>query len=135
MPRRKDSPVNLLVYLHAGLWPFLLALGIPVWLHLRKRRVLRTAVLPTLQFLQAALTKQTQHRRVHRWLLLVLRLLAMLFLVLTFLKPVHVAPLAASSGEKRTVILVLDVSLSLSATQGGVSALERRARAMRGPAR
>ena len=63
-----------------------------------------------------------------RWrqiLLLLSRLLSLLFLVLAFLKPVLPAELAPPVGGHRSVVIVLDTSLSMSATNGGVSAMAR----------
>ncbi len=119
--------MSALFFIHASLWPFLLSLLIPLWLHLQRRRSVRTQVLPTFALLQTALGHQTPLMRWRRVLLLVLRLLTLLFLILAFLKPAVPAALAPEGGGRRTVIVVLDVSLSMGATNGGVSALSRAA--------
>ena len=117
--------VTVLVFTHASLWPFLLALGVPVWLHLRRKRNAQTQVLPTFALLQSALGRQTPVLRWRQILLLITRLLALLFLILAFEKPVVPAVMGRSNGGGRAVVFALDVSLSMQATQGSVSALER----------
>lgn len=114
-----------LTFLNAGYWPWLLALGIPVIIHLLTRRVRRLAVLPTFQFLQRSLAQQSRVFLLRRWLLLALRLLLLLFLILAFLKPTLTAPLAIGTGGRREVVIVLDTSLSMGYTVGGVSSLAR----------
>ncbi len=112
-------------FLNVGLWPWLLALGIPILIHLLTRQARRTYVLPTFAFLQRALAQQSQVFRLRRWLLLALWLALVLSLVLAFLKPTLRAPLASAEGTQRAVLLVLDTSLSMGYTRGGVSTLAR----------
>ena len=114
-----------MLFTHASLWPYLLALLVPLWLHLRRRRNVRSQVLPTFALLQKALGQQTPVLRWRQILLLISRLLTLLFLILAFLQPVVPAALAPPIGGRRVVVLVLDVSLSMSATRGGVTALGR----------
>ena len=113
------------LFIHASLWPFLLALLVPLWLHLRRRRNARTQVLPTFALLQKALGQQTPVLRWQQILLLVSRLLTLLFLILAFLQPTVPAALAPVSGGRRVVVIALDVSLSMGAARGGVTALRR----------
>ena len=101
-----------------------MALGVPLVIHLLTRRTHRTVTLPTFRFLQSALAQQSQVFKLRRLLLLALRMALLLFLVLTFLKPTRTAPLAARGG-RRAVVVVLDHSLSMGYTQGGVESLAR----------
>ena len=110
--------------LNAGFWPWLPALGVPILIHLLTRRTHRTVTLPTFRFLQRSLAQQSHVFKLRRLLLLALRMALLLFLVLTFLKPTRTAPLAAKSG-RRAIIVVLDHSLSMGYTQGGVESLAR----------
>ncbi|HZT42297.1 MAG TPA: BatA and WFA domain-containing protein [Chthonomonadaceae bacterium] len=114
-----------MTFLNAGYWPWLLALGIPVVIHLLTRRTRRLVFLPTYRFLRRSLAQQSQIFLLRRWLLLALRLMLLLFLVLAFLKPTLTAPLAAGQGAHRAVVIVLDTSLSMGYTAGGVSSLAR----------
>jgi len=116
--------VNGFSVLNAGLWPWLLALSVPILIHLLTRRTHRTVTLPTFRFLQKSLAQQSQVFKLRRWLLLALRMALLLFLVLTFLKPTRTAPLAAKGG-RRAVVIVLDRSLSMAYAQGGVESLSR----------
>jgi len=114
-----------ITFLNAGFWPWLLALGIPVLLHLLTRQTRRTYILPTFAFLQRSLAQQSQVFRLRRRLLLALRLALVLFLVLAFLKPTTTAPLAGAGEARRAVVVVLDTSLSMGYARGGVSTLGR----------
>lgn len=114
-----------MTFLNAGYWPWLLALGIPVVIHLLTRRTRRLVFLPTYRFLRRSLAQQSQIFLLRRWLLLALRLLLLLFLILAFLKPTLTAPLAAGQGAHRALVIVLDTSLSMGYTAGGVSSLTR----------
>src|SRR5581483_4057105 len=114
-----------ITFLNAGFWPWLLALGIPVLLHLLTRQTGRTYILPTFAFLQRSLAQQSQVFRLRRRLLLALRLALVLFLVLAFLKPTTTAPLAGAGEARRAVVVVLDTSLSMGYARGGVSTLGR----------
>lgn len=115
--------MSSITFLNPGFWPWLLALGLPIFIHLLTRRTRRERILPTFQFLQRSLAQQSQVFRLRRWLLLALRLALLLFLVLAFLKPTLTAPLTVAEGQKRTLVVVLDVSLSMGYTQGGVSSM------------
>ncbi|MCW3096862.1 MAG: rane protein [Chthonomonadaceae bacterium] len=110
--------------LNAGLWPWLLALSLPILIHLLTRRTHRTVTLPTFRFLQRSLAQQSQVFKLRRWLLLALRMALLLFLVLAFLKPTRTAPLAAKGG-RHALVIVLDRSLSMGYAQGGVESLAR----------
>lgn len=110
--------------LNAGFWPWLLAVSIPILIHLLTRRTHRTVVLPTFRFLQQSLAQQSQLFKLRRRLLLLLRVALLLFLILAFLKPTRTAPLAAKGG-RHALVIVLDHSLSMGYRQGGVEALER----------
>ena len=105
--------------------PFLLTIFIPVLLHLRSTRVQRTITLPTFRFVQQSLAEQSKLRRVREKWLLTLRIGIVLALVGVFLKPVLTAPLARTNGAKRVVVAIVDSSLSMQATLGGISGYAR----------
>jgi hypothetical protein len=114
-----------LTFGNPGGWPWLLALGIPLLLHLLSRRTLRPLPLPTFAFVRQAQARQSRLFRLRRPLLLLLRLLTVLSLVLTFLQPTRRAPFAVAENQRRARILLLDVSLSMGYTSGGVASLAR----------
>ncbi len=105
--------------------PFLLSVLLPILLHLRSKRVQRTVTLPTFRFVQQAVAEQSKLRRVREKWLLALRIGIVAALVGIFLKPVLTAPLARTNGAKRVVIAIIDNSLSMQATLGGISGYAR----------
>ena len=106
----------------------LLALGIPLAIHLLTRRTPVLIVFPTLRFLQKAQANQSRLFRVRHYLLLLLRSLIVLLLLAAFLRPVLTkGTLAASASPKgtRAAILIVDTSLSMSYSHQGISPLAR----------
>lgn len=115
----------------------LLALTVPVIIHLRRRP--RTAVrpFPSLMFLEREDIKASRRRRIHRWPLLLLRALAIVLVVLAFARPFFTDDstlAAAGSGPLEHVVLV-DRSWSMEAGErwAGAVAAAREAVANLGP--
>ncbi len=77
-----------IMFIHPMMWFGIVALGIPVAIHLLTRRTPQDMVFPTLQFLRAAMARQSHLFRLRHILLLVLRTLLVLLLLLAFIKPV-----------------------------------------------
>lgn len=92
------------------------ALGavIPVVIHFLSRRRTRQIAFSDLRFLSAAESQQSRRRGIRRWLLLLLRVLAVLCLALAMSRP-HWGALAAGGEGGRAVLLLLDVSASMQA--------------------
>jgi len=111
----------MFTWLNPGLLPWLLAAGIPLAIHLLTRRARSRAPLPTVKFLQRAIAQQSKVFRVRHLLLLLLRTLAVIAIVLAFLKPTINSRLGTSGAERTAVILVVDISASMSYTAGGIS--------------
>jgi Aerotolerance regulator N-terminal/von Willebrand factor type A domain len=114
----------MLSLLNPSLLPWLAAISIPVLLHLLTRRTRRRVDLPTLRFLQRSLARQSRLFRWRHLLLLLLRALAVAALVTAFTRPALRSPLAAEGGESVGVVLLLDLSASMSYHEGGLTALE-----------
>ncbi len=94
----------------------LLAVGLPLWLHLMQHSNPRTQPF-TATFLlrETTLTSATQ-RRLRYLLLLAARLLLLLLLVLLFVQPALRQTQGATSGDElRRIFLVIDTSLSMRA--------------------
>ena len=92
----------------------LVALGIPVLIHLTRRE--RTAVVefPSLMFLQKLPYETIHRRRIRHWLLLVLRCVALALVVAAFARPFLDRPTAAAMGRGgREVVILLDRSYSM----------------------
>jgi hypothetical protein len=92
------------------------AVSIPILIHLLMRPRARTVTIGTLRFLKLALKETTRRRKVRRWLLLALRMAAILLLALLFARPY----LASSDGEgqDREAVVLVDRSGSMSAKCG-----------------
>ncbi len=92
-----------------------LAAGIPILLHLIKRERALRIEFPTLMFLRRVSRKTIRYQKVRHLLLLLLRILAILFLVLAFLRPYRDIPQAAAFSGRVTAahVILLDNSLSM----------------------
>lgn len=97
---------------------FLVALGalaVPVLIHLIQRERKRVVAFPSLMFLRRIPYQSVRRRRIRHWLLLALRLAALLLIVLAFARPFlrrHEATAAAAAGAREVAIL-LDRSFSM----------------------
>lgn len=93
----------------------LLALAIPLLLHLAERRRLDAVPFPSLMFLRQIPRRQTRRRRVRHPLLLVLRCLGLLLLAVAFARPFRPGALRASAPltGAREVVVLLDRSYSM----------------------
>ena len=92
----------------------LAALGIPLLMHLRDRNEETPMRFPSLMFLVRLPIRTSDRRRVTDWPLLLLRALAIAVLVLAFSRPFFgKAAESSSAGRVRTVVLLLDRSMSM----------------------
>ncbi|MFW5682308.1 MAG: vWA domain-containing protein [Phycisphaeraceae bacterium] len=100
-------------------------LALPIAAHLMHRRAKRAIVFPSVELLVETRASQSNLFRLRRWLLLLLRCLAVLLLVGAFARPLlDAAPTAAADGERSgTVVLVIDRSASTRAILQGVPAV------------
>ncbi len=94
----------------------------PVLVHLLARARPAVRAYPSLQLIRQVMRRTLRVRRPHDWLLLAVRTLAIAALAAAFIRPVYfgATPLAAA-GEKKTVVLVIDRSASMAATEGAQS--------------
>ena len=93
----------------------LAALAIPVLIHLIQREKKQIMRFPSLMFVQRVPYKSIQRRRVHNWLLLLVRLGALTLLILAFTRPFFEREDlgAAVGGGAREVVVLLDQSYSI----------------------
>ncbi len=92
----------------------LAALAVPVLFHLRHRERDRPHRFPSLMFLRRIPIRTAQRRRITDWLLLLLRAGVVALLVAAFARPfVGRATAPVSAAARRTVVLLLDRSLSM----------------------
>ncbi len=113
------------------LWPAMLGglalVALPVLAHLLNRRARRTMVFPDVALLAASSASQSSLWKLRRWLLLLLRCVAVLLLVLAFAQPIlfQSAAVADSSREGAAVVLVVDLSASTAQQTAGVASASR----------
>src|SRR5215467_9685249 len=94
----------------------LLAIGIPILVHLIQRERKEVIHFPSLMFIRRIPYQSVERRRIHNWLLLLLRTAAMALIILGFSRPfMKVDPLkaAAATTGAREVIVLLDHSASM----------------------
>ena len=85
---------------------------IPIVLHLLERRPEQRVRFAAVAFLKAAPVEHTSRRRLREWLLLMLRVAALVLLALAFARPFFRSVGASAAG---TTVVALDTSYSLSA--------------------
>ncbi|MEQ1574862.1 MAG: BatA domain-containing protein [Vicinamibacterales bacterium] len=94
---------------------WLAALAIPVLLHLIQREKKQIQYFPSLMFVRQVPYKSVQRRRIHNWLLLMVRLAALLLIVAAFARPFFGrtdAAMAPGVGARELVVM-LDQSYSM----------------------
>ena len=111
----------------------LAAIVVPIVLHLRHRDKDTPHRFPSLMFVERLPIRTAQRRRITDWPLLLLRALAIAVLVLAFARPLWSRPGAISSTKgDRTVIVLLDRSMSMGHTGVWPRALDEARRAISG---
>lgn len=93
----------------------LAGLAIPVFVHLTERQRRNVVEFPSLMFLRKIPYRSVQRRKIHHWVLLALRALALALLVIAFARPFFQnAEIAVGSTlGPREVVIVLDHSYSM----------------------
>ena len=94
----------------------LAALAIPVIIHLIQREKKQVVRFPSLMFVQRVPYKSVRRRRIHNWLLLMVRLTALALIVLAFSRPfLQRDDLNTAVGTgAREVVVLLDQSYSIT---------------------
>ena len=91
-----------------------LAVGLPLWLHLMRRRNPVRLSVSSLMFFEKRTETTIRERRLRYWLLLACRLVLLLLLALAFAKPVWERPPAVIAGTiPQLHFIALDTSLSM----------------------
>jgi hypothetical protein len=94
----------------------LAGLAIPVLIHLIQREKKQIMRFPSLMFVQRVPYKSIQRRRIHNWLLLLVRMAALLLIIAAFARPFFerdTLDTPAGTGA-REVVVVLDQSYSIT---------------------
>ena len=92
----------------------LVALGVPVLIHMIQRQRTEVIEFPSLMFVRKIPFHSLRRQRVRHWLLLLLRCAAMALLVAAFARPFfRSAVLVAVTGGSREVVILVDRSYSM----------------------
>ncbi len=93
----------------------LLALAVPILIHLTHREKREVVAFPSLMFLQKIPYRSVRRQKIRQWLLFALRCLAIILLVLAFTRPFLEREGAAASAVTgaREVVVLLDRSYSM----------------------
>ena len=93
----------------------LAAIAIPVVVHLIQRERKRVVAFPSLMFVQKIPYQSVRRRRIRHWPLLLMRALAIAFIVAAFARPFlqQGAAALAAAGGSREVVILLDRSASM----------------------
>ena len=111
----------------------LAALVVPIVLHLRHRDKDTPHRFPSLMFVERLPIRTAQRRRITDWPLLLLRALAIALLVLAFARPLWSRPgVTRATASDRTVIVLLDRSMSMGHTGVWNAAVDAARRAIAG---
>ena len=93
----------------------MVALAIPLLVHLRHRNKEKPYRFPSLMFLEQLPIRTSARQRITDWPLLLLRALAVALLVLAFARPVFTERNASATDTRtKAVVIALDRSLSMS---------------------
>jgi hypothetical protein len=103
----------------------LLGMGIPLLVHLVRRRDLREMALPTLVLLRRAQAHSRRRMRLVDMLLLLARIALLALLALALAQPYYTVTLAWGDGSTASAAIVIDDSMSMTRTEGGETLLEQ----------
>lgn len=116
-----------MMFLNPAVLIGLAAASIPVILHLLNLRKLKRIEFSTLRFLKELQKQRIRKLRMKQWLLLALRVLAVVFLVLAFARPAleEVSISGITSAAKTTSVIIIDDSPSMAVIGKGGSYLNQ----------
>ena len=116
------------VFTNPALWAGVLALAVPLIVHLLTRKSSRTLVFPTLRFIRKVQANQSAIYRLRHRLLMLVRTAFLALLLLAFLKPV-IERRSLAAGDRKdsrhAVVIILDASASMGYAAGGAGLFGR----------
>src|SRR6202051_123224 len=101
----------------------LVAVGLPIWLHLLKRHKTDPTPFPSLMFFEHREQSSVQHRRLDYILLFILRTLMLVLLALLFASP-YIRRLTPKGAGKKLVVVAVDRSFSMRTKEGTSTRLD-----------
>jgi hypothetical protein len=99
--------------IHVGFLAAGLAAALPILIHLLFRQRTRTVSIGSLRFLHQVVKEHRRRRRVRQWVLLAMRMLAVLLLALLFARPYF--DTSRLGGLEKEVVILVDASASMQA--------------------
>ena len=120
-------------FLAPALLAALLAIAIPIVVHLVQRERRTVVAFPSLMFLRRIPTQSVKRRAIRHWPLLALRILALALIALAFARPFLPASgmAAGAAGGARQMIVLLDTSASMGYSGHWAHAQDEARRAIR----
>ncbi len=116
----------MLSFLNGGILITLLAVAIPLLIHLINRQNLIKIKFSTLRFLKTIEEKRIKKIKIYQILLILLRSLIILFLVLSFARPALTSKSTlAGSAAGRTAVIILDNGINMQAYDKAGSRFKR----------
>ena len=94
----------------------LVAITVPILVHLIQRERKTVVAFPSLMFIRKIPYQSVERRKIHNWLLLLMRITAMILLIAAFTRPFfNVDPVKAAAARSgaREVVILLDRSASM----------------------
>jgi hypothetical protein len=116
--------------IHVGFLAGGLAVTVPILIHLLFRQKTRVVPIGSVQFLHQVVREHRRRRRVRQWLLLMLRMLAVLLLALLFARPYWRK--AAALGLEQEIVFLVDRSASMQVRRGNSLAFDEAVARLRG---
>ncbi len=115
-----------MTFLNPALLFGLLAASIPILIHLLNLRKLQKVEFSTLAFLKELQKTKVRKIRLKQWILLLLRVLIILFLVMSFARPaLQSVSIGLGSTTKTSAVIIIDNSFSMSVVNEGGSYLNQ----------
>jgi len=108
---------------------------LPIIIHIIAKKRIRNVRISSILFLQKAVEKAARKYRIKDLILLILRILIIVFLVLSIAKPVKYKSISAKDADalkkkRKSVVFVFDNSLSMGQLTSGESLLKKGKRAV-----
>jgi len=115
-------------FLYPGFLFALLAIAIPIAIHLFNFRKFKKVYFSNVQFLQAATEQNSSREKLKHRLVLVCRILAVIFLVMAFARPYLPLDPTANIGQRNIVSIYIDNSYSMETVNQEGSLLDEALR-------
>jgi len=96
----------------------LVALAIPLILHLVSRWQTKTIEIGTIRFLREVMTESVHRRKIRRWLLLATRMLLFVLLAILFARPFMIEGIQRDGDRRRVILIDRSASMGMRGPDG-----------------